>query len=142
MTTEERDDAENAMCDLNMSHAILQLCESSLFRTAAGRRFENRIAKLCREHRDLQLRAVIEEASEMGAQRALTRIGLSDADAGEDIEELRELLGAWRAAKKSAVKSVMFNALSTTTTGGEGLRDLLTRALSKCHMARPAKQGS
>ena len=88
------------------------------------------------------LRAVIEEASEMGAQRALARIGLSDTQAGEDIEELRELLGAWRAAKKSAVKSVMFNALSTTTTGGEGLRDLLTRALSKCHMARPAKQGS
>ncbi len=55
----------------------------------------------------LTLRAVIEEASEMGAQRALKRIGLSDADAGEDIEELRELLGAWRAAKKSAVKSAI-----------------------------------
>lgn len=53
------------------------------------------------------LRAVIEEASEMGAQRALKRVGLSDADAGEDIEELRELLGAWRAAKKSAVKSAI-----------------------------------
>ncbi|NCP10562.1 MAG: hypothetical protein GW859_01165 [Sphingomonadales bacterium] len=58
-------------------------------------------------HDMVTLRAVIEEASEMGAQRALKSVGLSDKDAGEDIEQLRELLGAWRAAKKGAVKSAV-----------------------------------
>ncbi len=53
------------------------------------------------------LRAVIEEASEMGAQRALKSVGLSDTHAGDDIEELRELLSAWRTAKKGAVKSAV-----------------------------------
>lgn len=48
------------------------------------------------------LRAVIEEASELGADRALARLGLSDPGARKDIGELRELLGAWRDAKKSA----------------------------------------
>lgn len=50
----------------------------------------------------LTLRAIIEEASELGADRALARLGLSDAHAGDDIGELRQLLGAWRDAKKSA----------------------------------------
>jgi hypothetical protein len=51
------------------------------------------------------LRAVVEEASEVGAARALARIGLSDEKAQEDMDELRELLGAWRAAKRSAWKA-------------------------------------
>jgi len=53
------------------------------------------------------LRAVVEEASEMGAARALARIGLSDDKAHEDLDELRELLGAWRAAKASAWKAAV-----------------------------------
>ncbi|PKP89230.1 MAG: hypothetical protein CVT77_18340 [Alphaproteobacteria bacterium HGW-Alphaproteobacteria-16] len=52
------------------------------------------------------LRAIAEEAGALGASRALTRLGLDDADAGKDMEELRELLGAWRDAKRSAVKAV------------------------------------
>lgn len=48
--------AENALSDLNMAGAIQVLCESSLFRTAAGHRFEARIAKLCRQHIQVQLR--------------------------------------------------------------------------------------
>lgn len=51
------DNAEAAFSDLNMAGAIQALCESSLFRTAAGYRFEQRIARLCREHMQLQLRA-------------------------------------------------------------------------------------
>ena len=51
------------------------------------------------------LRAMVEEASEIGAARALDRLGLGDADAGSDIDELRELLGAWRDAKASAWKA-------------------------------------
>ena len=50
----------------------------------------------------LSLRAIAEEASELGAGRALHRLGLDDARARIDIDELRELLGAWRDAKRSA----------------------------------------
>ena len=53
------------------------------------------------------LRAVVEEASEVGAARALARIGLSDEKAQQDMDELRELLGAWRAAKASAWKAAV-----------------------------------
>ena len=48
------------------------------------------------------LRALIEEASEMGARRGLARLGLADAAAREDIGDLRQLLEAWRDAKRSA----------------------------------------
>jgi hypothetical protein len=53
------------------------------------------------------LRAVIEEASELGARRALARLGLSDAAARDDIVDLRQLLGAWRDAKTSAWKAAV-----------------------------------
>lgn len=53
------------------------------------------------------LRAIVEEASEIGARRALRRIGLADADAEDDIDALRELLAAWRAAKASAWKAAV-----------------------------------
>ena len=52
------------------------------------------------------LRAVAEEAGELGASRALARLGLDDPHAGKDMGELRELLEAWRDAKRSAVKAV------------------------------------
>jgi len=47
----------------------------------------------------VMLRALVEEASEMGATRALDRLGLSDREAEEDVRALRDLLGAWRDAK-------------------------------------------
>lgn len=53
------------------------------------------------------LRAIVEEASEMGARRVLKRIGLADENAQDDIDELRELLAAWRAAKASAWKAAI-----------------------------------
>ena len=53
------------------------------------------------------LRAIVEEASEVGAERVLTRLGLSDERAQDDIEDLRELLGAWRDAKASAWKATV-----------------------------------
>jgi hypothetical protein len=52
------------------------------------------------------LRAIAEEAGELGATRALQRLGLGDDGATRDVAELRELLGAWREAKRSAWKSV------------------------------------
>ncbi|MEO1968836.1 MAG: DUF6127 family protein [Sphingomonadaceae bacterium] len=53
------------------------------------------------------LRALVEEASELGAARALERLGLGDAGAQDDIDALRELLSAWRDAKKGAWKAVI-----------------------------------
>lgn len=55
----------------------------------------------------ITLRALAEEASEAGAARALERLGLEDAGARGDIGELRELLGAWRDAKRTARNEVM-----------------------------------
>ena len=52
------------------------------------------------------LRGVIEEASELGARRAIADLGLADEAAGRDLRELRELLKAWRDVKSSAVKEV------------------------------------
>ena len=53
------------------------------------------------------LRAIVEEASEVGAGRVLGRLGLADPGAEKDIDELRELLAAWRAAKASAWKAAV-----------------------------------
>jgi len=53
------------------------------------------------------LRALVEEASEVGAERALRLLGLSDSNARRDMDELRELLQAWRDAKKSAWNTVV-----------------------------------
>ena len=49
------------------------------------------------------MRGIIEEAGELGARRALARLGLADGGAGKDMAELRELLAAWRDAKRSAL---------------------------------------
>ncbi len=53
------------------------------------------------------IRAVIEEASELGASRVLARMGLADPEAQEDLSELRQLLQAWRDAKASAWKAAV-----------------------------------
>ncbi|HYG30143.1 MAG TPA: DUF6127 family protein [Allosphingosinicella sp.] len=53
------------------------------------------------------LRALVEEASECGAERALNALGLNDATAGRDMAELRQLLQAWRDAKQTAWKEIV-----------------------------------
>jgi hypothetical protein len=53
------------------------------------------------------LRGLIEEASEIGAGRALEALGLKDGRARRDMGELRELLQAWRDAKKSALQAAV-----------------------------------
>ena len=51
------------------------------------------------------LRAIVEESSELAAQRVIEKLGLADEGAEDDLDELRELLGAWRDAKASAWKA-------------------------------------
>ncbi|MBU6165056.1 MAG: hypothetical protein KGQ52_02865 [Alphaproteobacteria bacterium] len=53
------------------------------------------------------LQAMIEEAAEAGAARALARLGLIDDKAGADIGELRQLVQGWRDVKSSALKSLI-----------------------------------
>ena len=53
------------------------------------------------------LRALVEEASQAGATRALGALGLDDPRARRDMDELRELLSAWRDAKRSARQAVV-----------------------------------
>jgi hypothetical protein len=55
----------------------------------------------------VMIRALVEEASELGAGRALERLGLADRRAEGDVRELRELLRAWRDAKKAARGAVI-----------------------------------
>ena len=55
----------------------------------------------------ITLRALVEEASQAGATRALWALGLDDPRARRDMDELRELLSAWRDAKRSARQAVV-----------------------------------
>ncbi len=55
----------------------------------------------------ITLRALVEEASQAGATRALGALGLGDPRARRDMDELRELLSAWRDAKRSARQAVV-----------------------------------
>lgn len=48
------------------------------------------------------LSALLQQAGEAGARAALDDLGLSDVSARGDIHELRQLLAAWRDAKRSA----------------------------------------
>ena len=59
------------------------------------------------------LRAIVEEASELGASRALRTLGLLDDKAGPDIIELRQLIQGWRDAKKSALSAALAWAVRT-----------------------------
>src|SRR3569832_978428 len=53
------------------------------------------------------LRALVEESSQAGARRALASLGLDDERARRDMDELRELLSAWRDAKRTARRAVV-----------------------------------
>lgn len=55
----------------------------------------------------VMIRALIEEASELGAGRALELLGLADRRAERDVRELRDLLRGWRDAKKAARGAVI-----------------------------------
>ena len=55
----------------------------------------------------LTMRALVEESSQAGARRALSSLGLDDEKARRDMDELRELLAAWRDAKSPARRAVV-----------------------------------
>ena len=78
------------------------------------------------------LQAMVEEASDAGARKALAMLGLEDKTARRDMDELRELLGTWRDVKKSAwqtatrwIVRVLLAALMVGIAYQSNLRDLL-----------------
>jgi hypothetical protein len=78
------------------------------------------------------LQAMVEEASNAGACRALGLLGLEDKTARRDMDELRELLGTWRDVKKSAwqtaarwVVRILLAGLMVAIAYQSNLRDLL-----------------
>lgn len=55
---------------------------------------------------DHEIEALIERAAERGARKALANVGLHDEDAGRDVQELRGLLEAWRATRRTILQTI------------------------------------
>lgn len=55
----------------------------------------------------LTLRAIVEEASEIGAKRALQEIGFDDPKVIKDVRDLRDLLSAWRDVKRIMWQNIL-----------------------------------
>ncbi len=59
------------------------------------------------EMTEQQLKQLMAEAAEMGAQRALHKVGLGDDYAGKDVSDLRDLLTSWRDVKKTVLRTII-----------------------------------
>ena len=56
---------------------------------------------------------LLDRAAERGAERAIAHLGLENGHAAKDIRELRDLLQAWRDARRTAWQT----AVKVITTG-------------------------
>ena len=56
---------------------------------------------------------LLERAAERGAERCLAHLGIENGHAAKDIRELRDLLEAWRDARRTAWQT----AVKVITTG-------------------------
>ena len=56
---------------------------------------------------------LLDRAAERGAERCLAHLGLENGHAAKDIHELRDLLEAWRDARRTAWQT----AVKVVTTG-------------------------
>ena len=56
---------------------------------------------------------LLDRAAERGAERCLAHLGLENGHAARDIRELRDLLEAWRDARRTAWQTV----IKVATTG-------------------------
>ena len=56
---------------------------------------------------------ILEQAAEKGAERCLAQLGLENGHAARDIRELRDLLDAWRDARRTAWQTI----IKVVTTG-------------------------
>lgn len=60
-----------------------------------------------------EIEALLEQAAQKGAERALAKVGLGDVDAGADIRDLRDWLKACRVIKSEALKTAVSVAIKT-----------------------------
>ncbi len=60
-----------------------------------------------------ELQTLLTQAARTGAKQALIDIGLSDAEAGNDIRDLRDWLRACRAVKSEALKTAVSVVIKT-----------------------------
>jgi hypothetical protein len=56
---------------------------------------------------------LLDRAAERGAERCLAHLGLENGNAARDVRELRDLLAAWRDARRTAWQT----AVKVLTTG-------------------------
>ena len=87
-----------------------------------------------------ELEQILEQASKNGAKMALSELGLSDEKARMDIRDLRELLKAFRIAKKDifriSVKWIVVGIMTLITAGfitSTSNKTNLCRNLEKLH---------
>ena len=59
------------------------------------------------QFRKVDLDDLLSSAAERGAERVLFRLGLENGHAARDIGELRELLEAWRDARRTAWRTTI-----------------------------------
>lgn len=68
-----------------------------------------------------EVEAMLDRAARKGAEQALQDIGLSDQEAYGDMREIRNLLDAWRATKKTVgqtIAKVITTAILTALAAG------------------------
>jgi len=56
---------------------------------------------------EARFRALLEQAAEAGARRALESVGLHDEYAGKDIRDLRALIDDWRSVKRATTETII-----------------------------------
>ena len=72
---------------------------------------QREIAHITIPHEDFD--ELLDRAAERGAERCLAHLGLENGHAARDIRELRDLLDAWRDARRTAWQT----AVKVATTG-------------------------
>lgn len=56
---------------------------------------------------DAELKKLLEQAAEKGAELALAKVGLGDEHAGKDIRDLRALIDDWRAVRGTFIRTAI-----------------------------------
>lgn len=56
---------------------------------------------------ETRIRTLLNRAAHEGAKKALSDIGLSDGEAGQDIHDLRKLLDDWRSCKRTVFTTLI-----------------------------------
>ena len=81
-----------------------------------------------------QLRSLLEDAGEQGAKRTLARLGLEDEKAVQDLREVRDLLSAWRSARRVALETIVRTRAAAPCAAAAGRRADCARGSGLCRV--------